>query len=124
MLLSSRCAAALAKIGIKKVYFGCHNDRFGGNGSILSVHLDPYTGDVRTGKSITTSSSLSKEGDDFHGNHTAVENYPVPSPVPVPHRGYEVEAGLLKDEAIDLLQRFYTTENRRAPEEKRKRKAE
>jgi len=34
------CAAALARLGIKKVYFGCYNERFGGNGSILSVHLD------------------------------------------------------------------------------------
>ena len=34
------CAAALAKMGVKRVVFGCHNDRFGGNGSILSVHSD------------------------------------------------------------------------------------
>jgi tRNA(Arg) A34 adenosine deaminase TadA len=39
------CAAALSKLGIRKVYFGCHNDRFGGNGSILSVHSDAYNGD-------------------------------------------------------------------------------
>ena len=32
------CAAALSMLRIKAVYFGCHNDRFGGNGSILSVH--------------------------------------------------------------------------------------
>jgi len=34
------CAAALAKMGVGRVIFGCHNDRFGGNGSILSVHSD------------------------------------------------------------------------------------
>ena len=34
------CAAALAKIGVKRVVFGCHNDRFGGNGSILAVQDD------------------------------------------------------------------------------------
>lgn len=34
------CAAALSRVGIRRVYFGCHNDRFGGNGSILSVHKD------------------------------------------------------------------------------------
>ena len=33
------CAAAIASLGIPKVYFGCFNERFGGNGSILSVHL-------------------------------------------------------------------------------------
>ena len=32
------CAAAIGRLGVKCVYFGCHNDRFGGNGSILSVH--------------------------------------------------------------------------------------
>jgi tRNA-specific adenosine deaminase 2 len=34
------CAAALAKLNIARVYFGCSNDRFGGNGSILHVHSD------------------------------------------------------------------------------------
>eukprot|EP00501_MAST-03F_sp_TOSAG23-6_P001193 GSMAST32.ASY1.ANO1.1237.1 assembled CDS len=32
------CASALSLIGIRKVYFGCHNERFGGNGSVLSLH--------------------------------------------------------------------------------------
>ena len=76
------CAAAIAKVGIKKVYFGCHNDRFGGNGSILSIHADQ---------------ELS-----IHS--------------------YEVIAGLLKDEAIELFQRFYESENRRAPDSKRRKK--
>ena len=32
------CAAAIGKLGIRKAYFGCRNDRFGGNGSVLNVH--------------------------------------------------------------------------------------
>ncbi|KAK2953168.1 putative tRNA-specific adenosine deaminase subunit TAD2 [Blattamonas nauphoetae] len=32
------CAAALSLIGIGSVVYGCKNDRFGGNGSILSLH--------------------------------------------------------------------------------------
>ncbi|KAL7996985.1 putative cytidine and deoxycytidylate deaminase domain, cytidine deaminase [Plasmopara halstedii] len=32
------CAGALALISIKHVYFGCHNDRFGGCGSVLNLH--------------------------------------------------------------------------------------
>jgi tRNA-specific adenosine deaminase 2 len=47
------CAAAIAKVGIKKVVFGCHNDRFGGNGSILSIHnstaLSAHSYDVVAG---------------------------------------------------------------------------
>lgn len=35
------CAGALALIKIRKVYFGCKNERFGGCGSILSIHEAP-----------------------------------------------------------------------------------
>lgn len=38
------CAAALQQHCIRAVYFGCSNDRFGGTGSILSIHSGyPYT---------------------------------------------------------------------------------
>ncbi len=32
------CAYALNIAGIRHVVFGCENDKFGGNGSILSLH--------------------------------------------------------------------------------------
>ena len=32
------CAYALNLIGIKEVYFGCGNDKFGGNGSVFKFH--------------------------------------------------------------------------------------
>mmetsp|Transcript_14233 Transcript_14233/g.23689 ORF Transcript_14233/g.23689 Transcript_14233/m.23689 type:complete len:177 (+) Transcript_14233:29-559(+) len=76
------CAAALSKIGIRHVFFGCHNDRFGGNGSILSVHSDPL---------LSTYS-------------------------------YAITSGLMKEEAVAVFQKFYQSENRRAPESKRRRK--
>lgn len=31
------CAAAIARVGIPRVVFGCKNERFGGNGSILDI---------------------------------------------------------------------------------------
>ncbi|KAK9544683.1 tRNA(adenine34) deaminase [Aspergillus fumigatus] len=34
------CASALRQYRIRAVYFGCANDRFGGTGSILSLHSD------------------------------------------------------------------------------------
>ena len=34
------CASALRQYGIRCVYYGCGNDRFGGNGSVLAVHSD------------------------------------------------------------------------------------
>mmetsp|Transcript_6832 Transcript_6832/g.10265 ORF Transcript_6832/g.10265 Transcript_6832/m.10265 type:complete len:177 (-) Transcript_6832:217-747(-) len=73
------CAAALGRVGVRKVIFGCHNTRFGGNGSILSLHHES------------------------------------PSP-------YEIESGILQDEAIQIFQKFYSGENERAPLSKRKRK--
>ncbi|SCV05507.1 LANO_0H09010g1_1 [Lachancea nothofagi CBS 11611] len=37
------CASALKQLGVQKVVFGCGNERFGGNGSILSIHKDSCT---------------------------------------------------------------------------------
>lgn len=78
------CAAALGKLGIARVFYGCSNDRFGGTGSILSIHSQINCKDM------------------FN---------------------YEVYDGILKEEAIEIFQRFYTSENKRAPASKRKRKA-
>jgi len=35
------CAACLRQYGIRAVYYGCSNDRFGGNGGVLTIHSDP-----------------------------------------------------------------------------------
>lgn len=32
------CAAALRRVGLTRVFFGCYNERFGGCGSILDIH--------------------------------------------------------------------------------------
>jgi tRNA-specific adenosine deaminase 2 len=32
------CACALGQLPIRKVFFGCSNERFGGCGSVLSLH--------------------------------------------------------------------------------------
>ncbi|CAI6740358.1 ANL_collapsed_G0029610.mRNA.1.CDS.1 [Saccharomyces cerevisiae] len=37
------CASALKQLGIGKVVFGCGNERFGGNGIVLSVNHDTCT---------------------------------------------------------------------------------
>ncbi|KAJ1463159.1 cytidine deaminase-like protein [Pelagophyceae sp. CCMP2097] len=36
------CASALAQLGVKRVFFGCRNDKFGGCGSILHLHAGKY----------------------------------------------------------------------------------
>ena len=148
------CAAALSKLGIRKVFFGCHNDRFGGNGSILSVHMDAYSNGMNSSSGSSSSSVLSSSADciaetsidnncsssssssggliNTHSSSSICESMDNCSP-PVTNSNrtydssyhkYEVQAGLLKDEAIGMFQDFYTSENRRAPEAKRKRKIE
>ena len=32
------CAAALRQVGVKQVYFGAGNDKFGGNGTVLEIN--------------------------------------------------------------------------------------
>ena len=36
------CASAIAQIGVSRVVFGASNDRFGGCGSVLSLHDQKY----------------------------------------------------------------------------------
>ncbi|KAJ5128443.1 hypothetical protein N7448_002162 [Penicillium atrosanguineum] len=35
------CASALKQYRIRRVYYGCANDRFGGTGGVLKLHSDP-----------------------------------------------------------------------------------
>ena len=36
------CASALAQLGLRRCFFGCRNDKFGGCGSILKLHEDRF----------------------------------------------------------------------------------
>ena len=69
------CCAALRLLQVSKVVYGCVNDRFGGCGSILSVHSDDLD-----------------------------ENTP-----------FYCISGVMRDEAIELLQQFYLQSNHNAP---------
>ncbi|CAA7048128.1 unnamed protein product [Microthlaspi erraticum] len=44
------CASALSFLGIKEVYYGCPNDKFGGCGSILPLHLGSSQPSDKLGK--------------------------------------------------------------------------
>lgn len=75
------CASLLRQFGVRKVYYGASNEKFGGTGGVLSIHRAngrvPEEGEV-----------LEREADD-----------------------YEVSGGWLREEAILLLRRFYVQEN-------------
>lgn len=86
------CAGALALIGIGRVFFGCHNDKFGGCGSILHVHDDGCGTCRGAGCSQTAQHSIVAEG-----------------------RGFPCEGGLLEEEGVRLLKEFYVLGNPNAP---------
>jgi len=99
------CAAALARVQIGRVFFGCQNDRFGGCGSLLSLHQPQSTSNQSkpTNQNVQ-STTLLKNNDRGAGG------------------GYHIVGGILEQEAIQLLRSFYNRENVHAPEDKRKKK--
>lgn len=98
------CAAALAQLKIGRVVFGCKNDKFGGCGSILSLHK-------KTTKEKETNHQQKEEEVGEEKDDKEEEDIVFP-----------ILGGILENEAIQLLRSFYSQENSSAPEEKRKRK--
>jgi tRNA-specific adenosine deaminase 2 len=94
------CASSLFLLKIKKVYFGCKNERFGGCGSVYSIN-----------KIYNYDEELFLNQDNKNNNlDLKIGN------------NYDSEGGLLEEEAISLLKKFYKQENNFAPLEKRKKK--
>jgi len=113
------CASLFRQLGIKKVFFGAVNDKFGGTGGVFSIHANslPVREDGQTASA-----------------------HPAPPPMRLPdgkqvlglsfppgggdggnvEPGYEIEGGWGRDEAVALLRRFYVQENGRAPVPRKK----
>lgn len=87
------CSAALRYVSIHKVVYGCGNERFGGCGSILTVHKDEYTKNI-----------------------DPVDQGMIPG---VP---FQCISGIHADISIKLLKDFYQGENPNAPNPKDKSK--
>ncbi|KAK5626901.1 hypothetical protein RRF57_002616 [Xylaria bambusicola] len=114
------CASLLRQLGIKKVYFGAVNDKFGGTGGVFRVHMNskpvpiPQDRPYQLGYGPQDLSLISKgkavalPRDDDEGDGGNVEP------------GYPVEGGYLRDDAVSLLRRFYVQENGRAPQPRKK----
>ncbi|RGP60941.1 putative tad2-trna-specific adenosine deaminase 2 [Fusarium sporotrichioides] len=113
------CASLLRQLGIKKVYFGAVNDKFGGTGGVFSIHANslPVSTDGQTASAHPTP----KPAQLLDGSGTLGVSYPpgggdggnIES-------GYEIEGGWGRDEAVGLLRRFYVQENGRAPVPRKK----
>jgi tRNA-specific adenosine deaminase 2 len=82
------CASLLRQFGIRKVYYGASNEKFGGTGGVLNIHRN-------------NGASEKRDGEGGEGGEERSEN------------DYEVSGGWLKEEAIVLLRRFYVQENGR-----------
>ena len=46
------CASALSQVRIEKCFFGWHNDRFGGAGSVLNLHEKRFARLVPLGRAF------------------------------------------------------------------------
>ncbi|TGO39471.1 hypothetical protein BHYA_0053g00260 [Botrytis hyacinthi] len=100
------CASLLQQFGIRKVWYGAVNDKFGGNGGVLNIH-------VGNGK-FDSDGAAEDEAKD--GRNQTIEEERAEK-----HEGdYEVSGGWLREEAIVILRRFYVQENGRAPEPRNK----
>ena len=81
------CGWALRLFGVGKVYYGASNPRFGGNGSVYDFHC------CGGGRSEKTNTRKELAGCQSKG------------------LDYESHGGILEEETIDILKRFYAQEN-------------
>jgi tRNA-specific adenosine deaminase 2 len=109
------CAAALATVGIRRVVFGCKNDRFGGCGSLLHLHKSEKRNEDRNVNNDVPLTTTTTNDDSTTVRNTTANNIGG-------SLGYEITSGVLETEAITLLRSFYNRENVHAPAEKRRRK--
>lgn len=84
------CASLLRQMGIRRVYFGASNEKFGGTGGVLNIQR-------RNG-------APEKEGSE-EGRWEEERR--------MEEGDYEVSGGWLREEAIVILRRFYVQENER-----------
>ncbi|KAL1864166.1 hypothetical protein VTK73DRAFT_6126 [Phialemonium thermophilum] len=130
------CASLLRQLGIKKVYFGAVNDKFGGTGGVFHIHMNSST------YSASSLPSVWKPSTNASGvvtSHKAVPGMSAPpdnkncweesrGPLHQKYKGdggnvepgYEAEGGWGRDEAVNLLRQFYVQENNRAPVPRKK----
>ena len=100
------CAAALSLVRLRRVVFGCANDRFGGCGSVLAVHEQ---GVVACGRCVLRSGRplLCAKVESSHALPTRAASREAPgAATPLLVRG-----GLHAQEAVELLRAFYIRGN-------------
>ena len=91
------CSFSLRICNLTEIVYGCHNERFGGCGSVLNLHTDSL-------------------GIPLEMVEWSLPNKDMDLPK------LSVTSRVMEDKAILLLQEFYESENPSAPEQKRKQK--
>ncbi|KAK4102822.1 cytidine deaminase-like protein [Parathielavia hyrcaniae] len=139
------CASLLRQLGLKKVFFGAVNDKFGGTGGVFRIHKNsphsmasaPPSPVPQNGKGVarpvlerrpaSTPDVVPEEQspmqDDDNQNNvvvTPIDCSTLPGDGGNIERGYEAEGGWGRDEAVTLLRQFYVQENNRAPVPRKK----
>ncbi|QPG93551.1 hypothetical protein C2857_000697 [Epichloe festucae Fl1] len=113
------CASLLRQLGIKKVYFGAVNDKFGGTGGVFSIHANSLP--VREDGPTASAHPTPRPSQLPDGSGTLGTSYPPGGgDGGNVEAGYEIEGGWGRDEAVGLLRRFYVQENGRAPVPRKK----
>ena len=97
------CADALARAGVRRVVFGCPNDKFGGCGTVVDVFGGATEADWAAGGARVDVFGSAAEADGAAGGARA------PPPPPRVAIG-----GVRAGEAVALLKRFYARANERA----------
>lgn len=130
------CASLLRQLGIKKVYFGAVNDKFGGTGGVFRIHQNspysmasaPPSPGPQNGNKLArpvleprpASTDGLTDGKASAGENDCDVNVSAPlEPAVLPgdggnvEPGFEAEGGWGRDEAVTLLRQFYVQENNR-----------
>lgn len=107
------CASLLRQFGVRKVFFGASNEKFGGTGGVFNVQRGngaDFDVSETEGVDVLKTGNL-VEGGDRNGDREREDRRRKRH-----EDDYEVSGGWLREEAIVVLRRFYVQENGRAPE--------
>ncbi|KAI0848169.1 cytidine deaminase-like protein [Daldinia vernicosa] len=114
------CASLLRQLGIKKVYFGAVNDKFGGTGGVFKIHQNSKPVPKPTDRPYQNGYGPQDVSRIYQGKATPIPRDEDDGDGGNVEPGYPVEGGYLRDEAVSLLRRFYVQENGRAPQPRKK----
>ncbi|KAH9211100.1 cytidine deaminase-like protein [Leptodontidium sp. 2 PMI_412] len=99
------CASLLRQFGIRRVFYGASNEKFGGTGGVLNIQRE-------NGRECLDGDDRDEDLEMSEEERRRIEWRKVGD--------YEVYGGWLREEAIVMLRRFYVQENDRAPEPRAK----